>query len=78
MYGGPGVTGSFIEPDRAGVLIGLWCWMFGLLLCRLKGDMACPGPGEGGILLLGEGASTTHIRWERVAHSLATMWARVE
>lgn len=26
----------------------------------------------------GEAASTTHILWERVARSLATVWARVE
>jgi len=25
----------------------------------------------------GEGESTTHIRWDRVATSLATVWARV-
>ncbi len=25
----------------------------------------------------GEGVSTTHMRWERVATSLATVWARV-
>lgn len=34
-------------------------------------------PGLGGTLVDGDGASTIHIRWERVAHSLATAWASV-
>lgn len=34
--------------------------------------------GVGGPDDAGEGASTTHMRWERVATSLATVWARVE
>lgn len=34
--------------------------------------------GVGGPEEAGEGVSTTHMRWERVATSLATVWARVE
>jgi len=34
--------------------------------------------GEGGTELRGEGGSTIHMRWLRVATSLATVWARVE
>jgi hypothetical protein len=34
--------------------------------------------GVGGPEEAGDGVSTTHIRWERVATSLATVWARVE
>ena len=33
--------------------------------------------GEGGTVADGEGASTIHMRWERVAQSLATVCARV-
>lgn len=41
---------------------------------RTAGAMA----GVGGPEEAGEGASTTHMRWDRVATSLATVWARVE
>lgn len=34
--------------------------------------------GVGGPDDAGDGVSTTHMRWERVATSLATVWARVE
>lgn len=34
--------------------------------------------GVGGPDDAGDGASTIHMRWERVATSLATVWARVE
>ena len=34
--------------------------------------------GVAGALGEGEADSTTHIRWDRVATSLATVWARVE
>lgn len=44
---------------------------------RLVCGMEC-GEGEGGTLAVGDGASTIHIRWLRVAQSLATVWARVE
>lgn len=48
------------------------CWrVFGGTLT--VGVMA----GESGTEELGEGASTIHMRWERVATSLATVWARV-
>lgn len=78
VKGGPGVAWSVTEPARAGVVIGvLWC-MFGLLLCNPGGGAAWCGPGDGGTLVLGEGASTIHMRCERVAHSLATVCARVE
>jgi hypothetical protein len=33
--------------------------------------------GEGGMEEAGEGASTIHMRWERVATILAMVWARV-
>lgn len=33
--------------------------------------------GEGGIEDVGEGASTIHMRWERVATIFAMVWARV-
>lgn len=36
-----------------------------------------PRCGEGGIEDVGEGASTIHMRWERVATSFAIVWARV-
>ena len=42
------------------------------------GTWWCEAPGLGGTLEEGEGASTIHMRWERVAQSLATVWARVE
>ena len=52
--------------------------MWVLVLCMLKGGTAwCPTPGLGGTLLLGDGLSVIHMRWERVAHSFATAWARV-
>lgn len=42
------------------------------------GTWWCEPPGLGGTLEEGEGASTIHMRCERVAQSLATVWARVE
>lgn len=47
------------------------------LPCRLNGGTDGTWPGEGGMLDAGEGASTIHIRWERVAQSFATVCARV-
>lgn len=44
--------------------------------CAMK--TAGVAAGVGGPEDAGEGASTTHMRWERVATSLATVWARVE
>lgn len=35
VYGGPGVIDSLVEPCRTGVVIGVLCWMLGLLLCKL-------------------------------------------
>ena len=40
--------------------------------------MAGVRAGVGGPDEAGEGESTTHMRWDRVATSLATVWARVE
>lgn len=75
VYGGPGVIDSLVEPCRTGVVIGVLCWILVLLLCKF-GAAWC-GPGDGGTLVFGEGASTIHIRCERVAHSFATVCARV-
>ena len=43
----------------------------------LKGGATLWMPGEGGTLVEGDGVSTIHMRWERVAQSLATVCARV-
>lgn len=83
VYGGTGVMLSFMPPDRAGVVTGVLCDISApccalVWFCMLKGGTECFKPGDGGTLALGDGASTIHMRWERVAHSLATAWARVE
>lgn len=58
VYGGPGVTSML--PDLTGVVIGVLCSM--PLLCGDDGGKACFIAGEGGTLVLGEGASTIHNR----------------
>lgn len=76
LIGKEGVLGvatvSRLEPDRTGR--GDEC-AFGLDM--LKGGTWCAMPGLGGTLVDGEGASTIHMRWERVAQSLATACASV-
>lgn len=62
VKGGPGVIDSVTEPDRAGVVMGVLWVRLGLPCWRLPAGIAGWGPGEGGMLALGEGASTTHIR----------------
>ena len=71
VKGGPGVA-SLPDPARAGGAVCVF------VFCMLKGGMTwCPMPGLGGTLAEGDGSSTIHIRWERVAHSFATVWASV-
>lgn len=76
VYGGPGVMLSVPPPALTGVVMGVLCSR--PELCIAEDGMTCFIPGEGGTLVDGDGASTTHIRCDRVAHSLATVCARVE
>lgn len=48
------------------------------LLDGLNGGETWCTPGEGGTLEPGDGASTIHMRCERVAQSFATVCASVE
>ena len=70
----PGMP-SLPEKERDVLPVRSW-W-----LCEedggLKGGTWCTNPGDGGMLLEGDGASTIHMRCERVAQSLATVWASV-
>lgn len=45
--------------------------------CALEGCVWGWKPGLGGTEPAGDGESTIHMRWERVAQSLATVWASV-
>ena len=65
-------TVSLVDPDRTGSGEDR---AFGL--CVLNEGTWCAMPGLGGTLVDGEGASTIHIRCERVAQSLATVCASV-
>jgi len=68
---GPPIA-SVAEPAREGV------WAEECVEPVLKGVAWCSAaPGLGGTDAEGDGASTIHIRWERVAQSFATVCARV-
>lgn len=60
----------------AGAGRGVGGFEFGV--CTLNGGGTAWMPGEAGTEAEGDGASTIHMRWDRVAQSLATVWARVE
>lgn len=87
-FEGVGKTGV----DKGSGLGGAEAWLFCappvvapavMTVADMDGDTlpaAGVGPNSGvsGALGLGDALSTTHMRWERVATSLATVWASVE
>lgn len=75
VKGGPGVISGPVPALCGSDPGGEGKWTLELGEPKLGGVAWTPG--LGGTLVDGDGASTIHIRCERVAHSLATVWASV-